>query len=214
MKRRVIAYIDGFNLYYCSLKKTHNKWLDLVKLCEAMIKPDDELVAVKYFTAKISANKNSAAKSLRQQIYLEAISQNPKLIIKLGHFSVHKTKMPDASEWDKGNIKMIDVIKTEEKGTDVNLAVQMVADAKDDLFDYALLFSNDSDMSYAVQITSKDCHKAVGLFIDTKSISFPELKSNVLHVKRLTPSVFANNQLPEEIITPSGRIIHKPKEWY
>lgn len=213
MKRRVIAYIDGFNLYYCSLRKTKNKWLDLVKLCESMIKPDDELIAVKYFTAKISSNKSGAAKALRQQIYLEALSQNPKLNIKLGHFSVHETKMPDADEWNKGQIKMVNVIKTEEKGTDVNLAVQMVADAKDNLFDYALLFSNDSDMSYAVQIAVKDCHKAVGLFIDRKSFSYPELKSNVLHVKKLTPSIFANNQLPEEIITEKGRIIHKPEEW-
>ena len=54
-----------------------------------------------------------------------------------------------------GKIKMVDVIKTEEKGTDVNLAVQMVTDAKDDLFDYAILFSNDSDMAYAIQITTQ-----------------------------------------------------------
>ena len=57
MKRRVIAYIDGFNLYYCSLKKTRNKWLDLVKMCESMLQPDDELVAVKYFTAQIKTHK-------------------------------------------------------------------------------------------------------------------------------------------------------------
>ena len=35
----------------------------------------------------------------------------------------------------------------------------MVADAKDNLFDKALLFSNDSDMAYAVQIAAQDCHK-------------------------------------------------------
>lgn len=213
MKRRVIAYIDGFNLYYCSLKKTPNKWLDLVKMCESMLQPDDELVAVKYFTAQIKTHKCDPNKVLRQKIYLEALSQNPKIEITYGQFSIHKTKMPLADEWDKGIIKTIEVIKTEEKGTDVNLAVQMVADAKDNLFDYAMLFSNDSDMSYAVQIAAKDCGKFVGLFIDKKAISFPKLKENVGYIRRLTPSVFAENQLPDEIITAKGRIIRKPKEW-
>lgn len=92
---------------------------------------------------------------MRQGIYLEALATNPKIQIKYGYFSMHKTKMPLANEWEKGKIKTVEVIKTEEKGTDVNLAVQMVADAKDNLFDKALLFSNDSDMAYAVQIACK-----------------------------------------------------------
>lgn len=214
MTRRVIAYIDGFNLYYCSLKGTSHKWLDLVKLCESMLQPDDELIVVNYFTAKISTHRGDPAKALRQRIYLEALSQNPKMNITYGQFSTHKTKMPLAKEWEKGRIKTVEVIKTEEKGTDVNLAVQMVADAKDDKFDYALLFSNDSDMAYAVQIAAKDCGKMVGLFIDRNSTSFSSLKKNVLHIKRLTPTIFENNQLPDDITTSEGRVISKPAEWY
>lgn len=213
MKRRVIAYIDGFNLYYCSLKGTKNKWLDLVKLAESMLKPNDELVAVKYFTAKVRSDIGGTHKSFRQTIYLEALSQNPKIQIIYGQFSTHTTKMPSAKEWKKGRIKMVDVIKTEEKGTDVNLAVQMVADAKDDLFDYAMLFSNDSDMAYAVQIAAKECGKFVGLFVDKRAISFPQLKKNVNYIRRLTQSVFEQNQLPDEVLTTTGRRIHKPKEW-
>ena len=213
MKKRVIAYIDGFNLYYCSLKGSKNKWLDLVKLAESMLLPDDELISVKYFTANISTNMGNPKKSLNQKIYLEALSQNPKIEIIYGQFSTHKTKMPLAKEWDKGHIKMIEVIKTEEKGTDVNLAVQMVADAKDDKFDKAMLFSNDSDMAYAVQIAVKDCNKFVGLFIDRKATSFKKLKEHVKYTRRLSPSIFSNNQLPSEVITSTGRKIKKPKEW-
>ncbi len=50
-QRRVIAYIDGFNLFYSSLKGTENKWLDLEKLVSAMLKPNDVLVGIRYFTA-------------------------------------------------------------------------------------------------------------------------------------------------------------------
>ena len=213
MKKRVIAYIDGFNLFYSCLKGTEYKWLDIYKLAQSMLNPEDELIAVKYFTAKIKSNKAEPERSLRQDIYLEALKTNPNIHIKLGYFSIHKTKMPLASEWEQGKIKTVEVIKTEEKGTDVNLAVQMVADAKDNLFDKALLFSNDSDMSYAIQIAAKDCHKIVGLFIDRNAVSFKTLKENVTFTKRLTPTIFKNNQLPDEIETKSGRIIHKPENW-
>ena len=121
--------------------------------------------------------------------------------------------MPLADEWEKGKIKTVDVIKTEEKGTDVNLAVQMVADAKDNLFDKALLFSNDSNMAYAVQIAAQDCHKKIGLFINRNAVSFKTLKENVTFIKRLTPTILAQNQLPDEITTDTGRTIHKPQEW-
>ena len=162
-KQKVIAYIDGFNLFYSSLKKTKNKWLDLASMCEALLKPEQELVAVKYFSAQVGSNSRSPEKSFRQKIYLEALQTNPKVHVKLGYFSIHKTKMPLAVDWDKGKLSMVEVMKTEEKGTDVNLAVQMAVDAVRGAFDYAMLFSNDSDMAYSVQIAVKECNRKVGL---------------------------------------------------
>ena len=212
-KRRAIAYIDGFNLFYSSLKGTPHKWLDLVSLCESFLKQNDELIAVKYFSAIVSSFGNDSGRSDRQRIYLEALQTNPKIEIQLGHFSVHKTRMPLAADWKRGKIVLAEVIKTEEKGTDVNLAVQMTADAKDSLFDYALLFSNDSDMAHSVKIVHNDCGKQVGLFIDNKSTTIKTLKENVLHIKRLSQAKFAEHQLPEKIITATGRTITKPKVW-
>jgi len=212
-KRRVIAYIDGFNLFYSCLKGTQNKWLDLEKLVTSFMQPGDELVGIRYFTAKVSSNANEPEKALKQQIYLEVLGLNPKIKIKLGRFSIHETKMPDAKTWNEGKIKMVNVIKTEEKGTDVNLAVQMVADAKDNLFDYAMLFSNDSDMSYAIQIVKQQCKKQIGLFIARGAISYQSLKDHVLHIKHLGPQAFANAQLPSEIQVRKDRIIKKPSDW-
>ena len=45
--KRVIAYIDGFNLFYSSLKGTKNKWLDLWSLCKSFLKDDQELVEIR-----------------------------------------------------------------------------------------------------------------------------------------------------------------------
>jgi len=52
--QKVIVYVDGFNFYY-GLKKNHKwrrfYWLDVVKFFELFMKPDQELVRVKYFSA-------------------------------------------------------------------------------------------------------------------------------------------------------------------
>ena len=48
------VYIDGFNLYYGALKGTPYKWLDLARLCQALL-PSDTIQEIKYFTARVSA---------------------------------------------------------------------------------------------------------------------------------------------------------------
>src|SRR6266404_262250 len=51
---KVSVYIDGFNLYYGALKGTPYKWLDLTRLCQALL-PSDTIQEIKYFTARVSA---------------------------------------------------------------------------------------------------------------------------------------------------------------
>jgi len=212
-KQRVIAYIDGFNLFYSSLKGTKFKWLDVWSLCSSFLRPNQELVKVKYFSAHIGAVCSNPDKPFRQKIYLEALQTNPKLEVKLGYFSTHTVKMLKADDFKNGKITPVEVIKTEEKGTDVNLAVQMAVDAVRNEFDYAMLFSNDSDMAYAVQIASQECKKKVGLYIDRKVRSFKVLRQNVSYIRSITPNILASNQLPNEIKLSNERIIKKPKEW-
>ena len=212
-KQRVIAYIDGFNLFYSSLKGTKYKWLDLVSLCESMLKSNQEFVFVKYFSALVGSFKGDSSRTDRQRFYLEALKTNPKIEIMLGYFSTHRVKMPIADDFYNGKISLIDVIKTEEKGTDVNLAVQMAVDAVRDKFDYAMLFSNDSDMAYSVQIAAKECNKNVGLYIARNAVSHRVLRQNISYIRSLTPNLLAAHQFPNEIDTPKGRVIRKPSEW-
>ena len=52
-KKRVTFYIDGFNFYY-GIKRLSNSdrkwgnayWIDLLKLCEGFISPDEEIEKV------------------------------------------------------------------------------------------------------------------------------------------------------------------------
>jgi 5'-3' exonuclease len=51
---RTYIYVDGFNLYYRSLKNTPYKWLDLKALFRYLLDPKNDIQAIKYFTARVS----------------------------------------------------------------------------------------------------------------------------------------------------------------
>ena len=214
-KKKVIAYIDGFNLFYSCLKgRPHLKWLDLVKLCESYLQPDQELVAVKYFSAYISAFNGDLSHVNKQHAYIEALRATPKIDVRLGFFSIKRVRMPQADDFFiNGKITPTEVAKTEEKGTDVNLAVQLVADAFHNRFDYAMLFSNDSDMAHAVRIAAKDCGKRIGLYVDRKATSHQVLRENINYIGRVTPTILAKCQFPNIVKLKNGAIVTKPKDW-
>src|SRR5437762_1904323 len=121
---KAYVYVDGFNLYYGCLKNSPYKWLDLQKLCQ-FIFPHHEIAKIKYFTApvKIRTNEQDQDKPNRQQIYLRALRTTPGLEIIQGIFLTHKVQMMKADY--SGYVK---VIKTEEKGTDANIATHLIND--------------------------------------------------------------------------------------
>ncbi len=57
-RQRTIIYIDGFNLYYGALKGTAYKWLNLERYF-TMLRPHDNLHAIKYFTAIVTGQDRS-----------------------------------------------------------------------------------------------------------------------------------------------------------
>ena len=60
-KERVIAYIDGFNLYFGMREAgfDHCKWLKIKKLVSSLLKPHQVLVDVRYFTSRVSNNPDN-----------------------------------------------------------------------------------------------------------------------------------------------------------
>jgi uncharacterized LabA/DUF88 family protein len=55
------------------------------------------------------------------------------------------------------------VIKTEEKGSDVNLATHLLHDAHRGRFDVAVVISNDSDLLEPIRIVRRELGKSVGI---------------------------------------------------
>ena len=55
---RTIVYVDGFNFYYGSVRRTPWKWLDPVALFRKVLGAQNTLVKIKYFTARIQPSPN------------------------------------------------------------------------------------------------------------------------------------------------------------
>ena len=140
--RRVVVYIDGFNLYYGLKSKGWRRfyWLDVRKLSVKLLRAGQKLVGVRYFTTRITGNQQQ--KKRRQGIYLEALETRRDLTIHYGHYLAKLRECHRCgSRWTV----------YEEKMTDVNIAVALLGDAQDDLFDTAIVLSADSDLAGPVE---------------------------------------------------------------
>lgn len=93
MRRQTIVYVDGFNLYYGALKRSDCKWLDLPSFCRRLL-PRNDIVSVKYFTARIAARPNDPDGPTRQHAYLRALATCPEVQIYLGHFLSSAVRLP------------------------------------------------------------------------------------------------------------------------
>lgn len=82
---RTYIYVDGFNLYNRALKGTAYKWLNLKVLCEHVLNPANEIIAVKYYTARVSGERDPD-QPRRQQIYFNALETLPEISIYYGKF--------------------------------------------------------------------------------------------------------------------------------
>ena len=70
---RTYIYVDGFNLYYGRLKDTNYKWLDLKALFLGMLRAQNQIQKIKYYTARVSARPDDLDAPTQQDIYLQAL---------------------------------------------------------------------------------------------------------------------------------------------
>lgn len=208
---RTRVYIDGYNLYYACLRRSPYKWLDLHALCCALL-PRNQVDMVRYFTAQVSARPHDPSQPQRQQTYFRALATIPQVSIHLGHFLTHEVTMPDAAAWNNGRYRPVRVIKTEEKGSDVNLATHLLMDAFDDSFDVAVIVSNDSDLKEPISQVRGRFGKRIGLLVPRTIHVSRALQPVADFVKRFGPTALANAQFPASLTDTIGTF-HKPQGW-
>ncbi|MFH0799004.1 MAG: NYN domain-containing protein [Pseudomonadota bacterium] len=203
------VYIDGFNLYFGALKKTPFRWLNIATMCRLLL-PKNDICEIKYFTALVTPRAGDEQQPMRQQTYLRALKTLPNLSIVLGHFLTHEVNMPLAAS--KGpKFEYVRVIKTEEKGSDVNLAVHLLNDGYQNKYDMAVVVSNDSDLVEAIRIVTKQLHKGVGVLNPHKNPS-RTLLAHATFFKTIRKGVLRVSQFEPALEDTNGRF-HKPESW-
>ncbi len=206
---KTYVYVDGFNLYYGAVKGTPYKWLDIARLSQALL-PKNQILKIKYFTALVSARPGDPGKPTRQQIYLRALQTIPNLEIIYGHFLEHEVPMVRADS-PPHSPQFVQVIKTEEKGSDVNIAAHLVNDGHKGLFQVAVLITNDSDLVEPIRIVRQELNLTVGMLNPHAKPAFA-LKKTATFIKPIRKGVLSASQFPTQLTDAKGRF-HKPKNW-
>lgn len=203
---RVIAYVDGFNLYFGLRSKGWRKyyWLNLHALATTLLKPGQTLERVHYFTSRIRDNSHNLDDRQRQTAYLEALETLTGLQTHFGHY-LEKPK-----QCRKCGAQWMDY---EEKMTDVNIAVQLLADAFDSRFDTALIISGDSDLTTPLkQVRQRFPEKRLVVVLPPNRQS-AELKRAAHGYLSIGEDKLRQSQLPAQVQRADGFILQRPAHW-
>ena len=206
MTRRVAVYVDGFNLYYGLRSKGWRRyyWLDLHRLSEQFLMTGQRLALVHYFTAGVFAEPHDPEKPVRQNTYLEALETLPNLHIHQGyHVAMEQRCFACGAVWQT----------YEEKTTDVNIAVELLGDAQDDVFDTAIVVSGDGDLAGPIRaVRQRYPQKRV-------VVAFPPgrhsagLRNTATAFFTIGRNALRDSQFPQQVTKADGYVLTRPNRW-
>lgn len=203
--KKVVAFVDGFNVYYSMQKSQGNvlhkyKWLNLRKLLNKYVFSQTEVLDEIYY---FSALTNENDKRMRHLTYVNALrSENIKTV--WGYLRYDPTDCPSCKTT---------FMKPIEKQTDANIISQVMKMAILDEFDLALIVSADSDlvpMIKAVKHIKPTKEFRVVIPINQKA---KELTQVCGDRRKIQDVHLADSQFPETVTLTDGMTISRPKEW-
>ena len=187
-------YIDGFNLYYATLKGTAYKWLDVRRLA-AVLFPEERVKEVYYFTARLKTLRGDGSRRQRQDVYLRALTALPNVNMVYGNYQRR------GRSW-------------EEKKTDVNIATAMIFDAFEGGTSHVAVVSNDSDLVTPVQRIRDELGLRVTVVNPVLGQrTHRELRDASSDVLEIEKDHLRASLLPSRLRDASGRWVTKPCNW-
>lgn len=197
---RVAVYVDGFNLYHAidDLGENYLKWVNLWALSENIIKPDQTIELVKYFSAYATWKTGEYR---RHQAYVGALEAHGVEPI-MGRFKAKKMVCHACHKVYTAH---------EEKETDVNIGVHLVADAIRNRFDTAFIISADTDLSAAVKMARAETpEKTIMIVAPPGRFS---RNREIRPLFEITKGKIRSSLLPATITTETGRVINRPPQY-
>ena len=207
--RSTNIYVDGFNLYYGCVKGTPYKWLNIAELSRLSLPSHYQIHRIRYFTALVKSRPSDPYQDVRQQTFIRALQTLPDFSTHYGEFLQSEVRMHLVHPPAKGPTTAL-VVKTEEKGSDVNLATYLLMDAYERDFDVAVVISDDSDLAEPIRIVRSKLRHNV-------TILSPRGKSRTLSMAatkfwQIAVANLAASQFPPTLTDANG-VITKPATW-
>ena len=203
---RIIAYVDGFNLYFGLRSKKWQRyyWLNINLLVRNLLRPHQKLARTKYFTSLVSSTADDPDKNRRQIAYVEALMTETDVDIFYGHYlSKTQSCRNCGCRWEVFDEKM----------TDVNIAMELLADAFQDRYDTALLVSADSDLTEPIRkVQQLFPGKRVVVVFPPNRVS-ERLKAVANAYFTLGRKKLADSLFPAEVIKTDGTVLRRPPRW-
>lgn len=199
---RIIAYIDGYNLYYGLRTKGWKRfyWLNIQQLVKQLLKPDQVLVEVKYFTTVITQPED---RRRRQQTYLDVLQTLPNFRIYYGHFLSETVTCRRCGHTYTTH---------HEKMTDVNISVELIRDAFQNKFDAAFILSADSDPVPPIKTVRNLFKEKRFVAVFPPGRSSYALKQNAIGFIHIGHLELAKSVFPDQI-EKDGIVLHRPAKW-
>lgn len=211
MSDRLIAYIDGFNLYrgMRAAKLRSLLGLDLNALARRLCPKDAQVAAVKYVTARIlnlkrksePGFKEQELSRLRQVEYIDALASTGVQVFE-GTYKLRPMVCRSCrTKWTK----------PEEKASDVHLATQLLCDAFRKEFDIAMMITGDADVAPAIRTVVNDLKLPVIVAFPPKRV-LNELKAVATSCRHINRHDIGKSQLPDEF-EHKGHVFRRPATW-
>lgn len=192
--------IDGFNFYH-SIKPLSDRllWFDYKAYCRHFMRSTDTLHSISYFTALAFWRTEAVT---RHQVFIQACAVLGIDVV-LGKFKEKNSMCPHCRR---------NILRHEEKATDVNLALHAYRLAAQGA-EQVVLVTGDTDLIPAIRMIKSD-------FPDTKvGIIFPyrrdnrELEKEADFHHKTRKEILPSFRLPERLQKANGKFLTCPPKW-
>lgn len=214
---RASFYIDGLNLYYGALRGTRYRWLNLYEFCRSVAGDEHSIERIRYFTSDVKNTPNDSNLRSRQLIYFRALDTLGRIVtIHKGRFTRHVRLMelvsPICEVGKPEPTRSVHVFRTEEKGSDVNLATYLMLDASQRRFQTAYVVSNDTDLVEPIRIVRKEFGRPVHVINPHSDIYTRRMRNASTSYIPLDRALLAKCQFSKNLVDPKG-VFRRPRDW-
>ena len=212
MVQRVSFLVDGFNLYHSvkdaeRVTRVCSKWLDIRAFLASylpLLGRDARLESVHYFSAlatHLAASKPDVI--ARHQTFIEAL-KSTGVVVELGRFKPKDVWCSTCRS---------NILRHEEKETDVAIAVRLLELVLTDTCDMIVLLTGDTDVAPAIRTARRlRPEKAVSVVLPYKRGN-AELKQIASACFQVKADRYQRFLFPPTFVARDGRTLTRPSTW-